>query len=234
MRQKALYSYILYAGAVILCLFSSGNTLGAQDILTAEAFFDRVSEQYGQIQDYRAAVQITQGTDVMKGHILFKSPNLIRIDFSQPAEQTIVSDGEVLTVYIPQYRVTMTQKLKKKSQAAVASMASKQGLQLLKKNYSVAYAVGPNAVPLEEGSQEMVVKLILTWRSSADGFRQIDMSVGKNNLIRRIEATTIGYSKIVFDFKDVRINQNIPAARFKYDAPASANVFDNFLFQSEE
>jgi outer membrane lipoprotein-sorting protein len=127
----------------------------------------------------------------------------------------------------------MSQTLKKRSSAAVAAMASRQGLLLLKRNYSIAFFGSQNLTPLDEKSKEMVTKLNLTWRSSDEGFRELILSVNAKGLIRRIEAVTVGYQKILFDFKDIRINQNIPDARFKYDPPASANVLENFLFDPD-
>jgi len=207
--------------------------LQAQDIQTAENFFDTVSEKYGDVKDYIAGIRITLEKDVMEGTLYYKSPNLLRIDFSSPAEQVMVTDGEKLTVYIPQYRVIMSQALKKRSSASVAAMASRQGLLLLKRNYAIAYLEGPASVPLDDKSDERVKKLKLTWRTNAEGFRELIVSIGAAGYIRRIEAVTVGYQKIQFNFTDIRVNQNIPDARFKYDPPASANVLENFLFEPE-
>jgi outer membrane lipoprotein-sorting protein len=215
-------------------LFLVSQAIPAQEIQTAENYFDEVSARYGKIQDYSATISITQGEAVMKGKLFYKSPNLLRIDFSDPEDQVLVTDGEMLTVYIPRYEVILEQKLKRRSQAALASMASEQGLNLLKKNYAVAYLTGPEFVPLEEGSREMVRMLKLTSRSTAEGFRQIVIAVGRNGLIRRITGVTLSYEEFVFDLMDIGINQGIPDARFKYDSPAYANVYQNFLFEAEE
>ena len=220
------------AGILVLVLLG-GQSPYAQEIQTAENFFDRMSDTYGDVKDYLANLTITLEKENMEGSLYYKSPNLLRIDFSQPAEQVLVTDGTKLTVYIPQYRVIMSQTLKKRSSAAIAAMASRQGLLLLKRNYGIAFLEGPNQVPLDAKNDERVTKLKLTWRSSDEGFRELVLSVNTKGLIRRIDAITVGYQKIQFDFKDIKINQNIPAARFKYDPPASANVLENFLFEPE-
>ncbi|MBP7493908.1 MAG: outer membrane lipoprotein carrier protein LolA [Spirochaetales bacterium] len=214
-------------------LFLVSTSLGGQEILTAEIFFDRISNTYGEVKDYIAQVTITVEKDVMEGTLYYKTPNLLRIDFSVPAEQVLVTDGKKLTIYIPQYRVVMAQTLKRRSAAAIASMASRQGLILLKRNYSIAYLNSPNPVPLDDKSKEMVTKLRLSWKSSDEGFRELVLSVNADGIIRRIEGVTVGYQKIVFDFKNIRINENIPEGRFRYDPPASANVVENFLFDPE-
>jgi outer membrane lipoprotein-sorting protein len=218
----------------LLLLLAGPCALLAQEILTAESFFDEVSARYGKIQDYTGRVAITRGQETMKGKIYYKTPNMLRIDFTEPAEQVLVTDGEELTVYVPKYEVILLQKLKKRSQAALANLASAQGLNLLKRSYAVAYLIGPDYVSLDEGSKEQVKKLRLTSRSTSEGFRQITIAVGKNGLIRRITGVTLNYEEFVMDLTDIAVNQNIPDTRFKYDAPAYANVYQNFLFDAEE
>ena len=214
----------------VLCPFSGQ----AQEIQTAENFFDGVSARYSKIQDYTASIAISREDTLMQGDLYYKNPNMLRIDFRDPEEKVLVTDGKLLTIYIPKYEVIMEQKLKRKSQAGMAGLASEAGLTILKKNYGVAFLTGPDPVPLEEGSQEMVVQLKLTSRSTAEGFRQIIVSVGGNGLIRRITGVTLGYEELSFDFLDIMVNQGIPDARFQYDSPAYANVYQNFLYETDE
>ncbi len=220
--------------ALMIFLLLPPAAIQSQEIMTAENYFDEISSRYGKIRDYEAFVTITRGEAVMRGKLSYKSPNKLRIDFSDPEDQVLVTDGELLAIYIPKYEVIMEQKLKRRSQAALASMVSQQGLNILKKNYGVAYLIGPNSIPLDETSEEKVIKLKLTSRSTAEGFRQIEIAVGMNGLIRRITGVTIGYEELVFDFNEIKVNQNIPDMRFQYDSPAYANVYHNFLFEAEE
>jgi outer membrane lipoprotein-sorting protein len=214
-------------------IFALTLPLAAQEILTAENFFDQVSEVYGEVRDYIAKATIVQEKEVMSGTLYYKSPNLLRIDFTSPAEQVLVTDGSRLTVYIPLYRVVMSQALRRRPAGALPSMVSKQGLALLKRNYYMAFLEGPGKVPLDPGSSLMVTKLKLTWRTNSEGFREMVLSVNSQNMICRIDAVTVGYQKIQFSFEDIKVNQNIPDARFKYDPPASANVQENFLFEPD-
>ena len=212
-------------------------TVSAQELVTAVNFFERISEYYGEIFDYEAEIAITQGTGesavTSSGVIYYKSPNLLRIDFTEPEEQVICVTGEDLMIYLPTQVVVMTQKLKRHSDATLATMASSQGLELLEKGYSIGYLDGPDPVPLEEGSNESVTKLMLEWRTTEQGFRQIEMSIGKDNMIRRMKAVTPEMEEVQFDFTDIVINQNIPDVRFEYEAPASAYEIKNFLFEPE-
>jgi outer membrane lipoprotein-sorting protein len=114
-------------------------------------------------------------------------------------------------------------------------MATGQGLILMRRNYVPSFVTGPAPQPLEAGASELVVKLRLTRRSVSESFREIILSINPDTrLIRRIEGTTLTGSVIRFDFSGIKINQGIPAQRFIYDSPASANMYNNFLFRDTD
>jgi outer membrane lipoprotein-sorting protein len=221
---------------IVLGLFAlvGGGPLAGQEIQTAQDFFDRLSQRYGQIEDYTAQITMTTEDKELRGTLYYKKPDMVRIDFSQPEDQVLVSNGGSLKVYIPDYNVVLQQSLSGgRSGQSGATLASSEGLALLRSNYSIAYQDSPTPVPLEEGSDVMVTKLQLDWRSTTEGFRKLIISVTETFLIRRIVGTTANYEEIQFDFEDIRLNQNLPEARFDYEAPASANMFPNFLFEQE-
>jgi outer membrane lipoprotein-sorting protein len=160
--------------ALVLCT----AVLGAQEFLTPARYFDEVSKKFGRIKDYQAVITIDQndGELIMKGNLIYKSPNKLRIDFAEPREQVLSMDGELLTIYIPKYSYILEQKLKRRSQATIALMASTQELSYLKENYSIAYVVGPDPIPLDETSSERVIKLKFQSHSTVEGFRQLEIS----------------------------------------------------------
>jgi outer membrane lipoprotein-sorting protein len=216
-----------------------------QEIQTAFSYFDLMSERYGSVEDYEADIVITTSSGVMEGVLFYKNPNLLRINFTKPADQVLVVDGEKLVLYIPELRVIMEQRLKKRSSAGVASLASAQGLNLLKKRYSISYLSESGSIPVpldpvaadggRGSSAEMVVKFKLEWRSTDEGFRQIELCVDdKSKLIRRIVGISSEYERIQIDFLRIRTNIGIPNGRFRYDSPNTANVYNNFLFEPEE
>ena len=224
---------IIIALVTLSFAFLSSVSVVAQDIVTADQFFAKVSDRYSTIDDYEAAIAISNASQPMAGKLYFKFPSLLRIDFSQPPEQVIVFDGERLVVYIPQYRAVLQQETGTAGLGAgAASLASREGLVMMKRNYTIAWEASPQAVPLDQGSTEMVHKLLLTRKTVSEGFKTVRISISESSLlIRRIEGWTVANERIAFDFTSVKLNQNIPATRFLYDAPASANVYNNFLFQ---
>lgn len=209
--------------------------VAAQSITTADNFFTGVSDTYAAIKDYSANITITttsgRSADTMTGRTVFKKPQLLRIDFTRPAEQTIVFTGRDLTIYLPTHNVTLFQSVESDSGAGGASLATPQGLALLKRYYSISYETGPEPVPLEEGSSEMVVVLSLARRTTTEMFRRIRLMINPGTkLVRRIEATTVTGDVLVFDFTGYALNQGVLDTYFVYDPPSSANTFNNFLF----
>ncbi len=147
----------------------------------------------------------------------------------------IAYNGDELTVYLPEYRAVLSQTSAAGSKTPAASIATPQGLALLRRNYAAAYASGPGPVPLDEGSQESVIQLVLTRRSVSEGFRELRLSVTPETLmVRRIDGTTIADEKLIIDLTDIVLDQGIPEARFIYDSPASANRYNNFLFKETD
>jgi len=223
-------------------VFVSGGLSFAQDqdeeqLLTATQFFDRMAEEYGSIHDYVAEVSIKSEDDEMTGTLYYAEPDKIRINFTKPEGQILVSDGEMLKIHIPQYNVTLQQELRRQNTVGgaegMAGLASERGLSLLRRNYSIAYQQSPSPVQLDDNSEEMVTKLRLNWRSPNEGYRQLVISVDEDYRIRRIVGVTANYREITFDFRDVRVNDNIPSSRFDYEPPSSANRYHNFLFDRE-
>jgi outer membrane lipoprotein-sorting protein len=227
-RWSALRRIIPLALSLLLVSLAAG----AQEILTADRFLESVGKKYAEIKDYQAKVSIVSGKADMKGVLIHKAPALLRIDFSVPEEQVIVFNGDSLTVYLPEYRAVLSQDVQSGGSSSSANLASARGLSIMRRNYVAGFAVGPAPVPLSEGSSELVVKLSLSRRSLSEGFRELTVSVVPDTLlIRRIEGKTIADETVIIEFSDIILDQGIPEARFVYDSPASANLYNNFLFK---
>jgi outer membrane lipoprotein-sorting protein len=225
-----LVSTVLFLTALALPF----TPLFAQSIVTAEAYLERVSDRYASFNDYEALIAIKTGGVEMKGTVSHRAPAFMRIDFSSPAEQVIVFNGDMLTIYLPEMRAILNQDVGS-SAGGGANLATGQGLSMMRRQFVAAYVTGPNPEPLEAGSRERVVKLRLSGRYGGQGFSELVLSIDPATLlIRRIAATQLSGSLIQFDFTSVKTNQGIPEQRFIYDSPASANVYNNFLFRDRD
>ena len=224
---------------VLVLLGSSVCHIFAQEIVTAENYLKSISEHYAGIKDYEARIVIRSDSTDMTGNLSYLDPFFLRIDFTDPPEQVMVFNGDLLTIYIPRLRAVLNQTVtpvrRASSPAGGASLASAQGLQLLQRGYVPAFVTGPAPVPLDDRNREGVIKLRLTRRIASEGFREIILSISpETNLIRRIEGRTIADALVRFDFTNIRTNVGIPEQRFVYDSPASANMYNNFLFRDTD
>jgi len=219
-------------GILLLLAAAAG---GSQEILSAEKFLDAVSKQFGTITDMEADIAFTQSAaTTWRGTLSYRTPLFLRIDFSNPKGQFIAIDSEQLVIYVPSLNVVMVQALKQRSSGQLAEMVTAKGLGMLTRNFSVAWETGPDPVPLESGSSEMVYKLKLTPRVASTGFRSMTLSVTRDREFRRLEGVRADGERQALDYLSVRINQNLPDQRFRIDTPADANIIPDFLFDPEE
>jgi len=196
-----------------ICALFFVSVLSAQSITTASAYFKTISEYYASLQDYEVDFEITVEKKESAGVLSYKAPDLLRLDYSNPKDQVICFNGDLLTVYLPEASAVLMQQTSKENSAA-ANLAT-----------------GQAAEPLDEGSDEMVVKFILTKKTASEAFRYIKLCVNESTkLIRRVEAVTSKGETFLFNFYDYRINTGISEQRFVYDAPSSANNYNNFLY----
>ncbi len=205
--------------------------LAAQTILTAGAYFQQISEYYATFKDYEADIVIS-ANEKMSGHVSFKKPNYLRIDFTEPENQVISYNGDAITIYLSGPDAILEQSLTEADAGSSgANLATPQGLYLLSRYYYISYESGQSAVPLEEGSDEKVVVFLLSRKNATEAFRTIRICVTeRTKLIRRVEAYNTAGETFTFDFYNYVLDSNIPDARFIYQPPSSANSYNNFLF----
>lgn len=251
--QRASGTLIRASFIVLLIIFWGLVGAGAQEIRTAESFFAEVSESFGMIDDYSCDFVISQGSSVSTGKLYYKRPDLLRLDFEQPEEQVVLSDGEKLQVYLPTTGVILLQEFSRRGDSAPAGAMNLRGLYLLSDGYDIAYLDSPEPVALNSPedlgdgggeseeeqpsapllTDEMVVKLRLTRSSSLELFREIILSIGEDMMIRRFRGIADDYAETVTDFRNVIVNEGIPDNRFEEEAWPEANVYPDFLIETE-
>lgn len=224
---------------VMIALLGIGIAISspAAQSLAAPNLFAQVAENYAALYDYSANISISTEDSAnpgkmvnMAGRMFWKARSRLRIDFTNPKEQVLVSNGEVLQVYLPAYNVTLTQKLDTSSSTNPGGLATKEGLSMMRRGYNIAYKTGPELTPIDDSRGELVYRLLLTWKNSSQGFRQIELAITEGKYIRRIDGITADQRKVRIEFSNLGLNQGIPDNKFDYTAPPEANQYDSFLF----
>lgn len=218
MLKKALF-FVFILNSLFALVFSQDA------IVTANEYFKLVSDKYAAIKDYQANADILINKENMRARVTYLSPDKVRFDFSNPQDQTIVFNGETLTIYLPDSAAVLRQDVN------TGSMVTSEGFSLMRRYYSVSYETSQSAVLLDEGSDEKVVRLVLWRRTTSEAFRYIKLSINPSTkMVRRVEAVTSAGVTYRMDFFDYEINQGLTAQRFSYDLPSAANTYDNFMF----
>jgi outer membrane lipoprotein-sorting protein len=250
----------LGAAVLVVGMVAVADVTVARELVTAEVFFEDVARTYAAIEDYQANVVVAtrrfgpvtdDGVQAgaaacgsierevelsrMEGALSFKRPDLLRIDFTMPDGQVLVSNGELLTIYIPALDYIIEQRLDAAATPAQrslpAGLTTMAGLRFFRFNYGIAYKAGPDPEPLnDDGSGPQVVKLVLERQVAEEAFEKIEVAVGDDKLIRSIVGVYRSGDRFAIEFGAVRIDRSIPDARFQYESPPDANVYHDVLF----
>lgn len=226
-----MYKNFLY----ILFLLLSINKIRAQE--SADAFLQRVSNVYSQIEDYQAQIRIQRGDSVESGLLRYRSPNLLRIDYQVPSGQILVVSENKVEFFLPSYGVVMEQIFPSDGELLSGIGLSGNGLKLLRENYFISYLNNGLVESLDANSNEKVVKLLLKWRVNAESFRTLEIAINANTLlIRRITGVTSLFETLQYDFTGITLNRGIPSNIFTYIAKEGQQTirYPNFLSLQED
>ena len=210
-------------------LLTAAVAAPAQGFVTAQEFFGQVSAKFAAIKDYSCDFSYTREDTISSGKLYYKTPNLLRLNYSTPAGQVVLMDGEKLQIFIPSMSLILEQTFSKKSSSQLESMVSGRALRMLSDGYDFSYLDKPGGAPLDPGSKEQVVKLKLTRRSASEMYREIVLSISADMMIRRWEGLLEDRTTAVMDYTNIKMNQNLPASRFREEAWPEANVYSDFL-----
>ncbi|AAX17680.1 LolA family protein [Borrelia turicatae] len=196
--------------------------------VSANQYFENIYSNYQNIEDMQAKISLNIKGLKQAGTLLYKSPDkfIVNLDSNN---QVFVSDGEILTVYVPTLGTSFRQQL-------TMGKVGSGFMNILSTEYSVSYTNSPNLEPLDEsggGNTENFIKLTFS-RRLYKGAATIDsfmIAFTRNGVIRRVIAyPTGGGREIIIDLLSVKFNVGIPDSRFKYDLPKTSNKVDNFLY----
>nr|ABP88204.1 hypothetical protein [Borrelia lonestari] len=194
--------------------------------VSATQYFEDISSRYKNIEDMQAKISLNVKGLKQTGTLLYKFPDKFIINFDSN-NQVFVSDGEILTVYVPALGTSFRQQL-------TMGKGGSGFMNILGSEYSVSYTNSPNLEPLDEsGGTENFIKLTFS-RRLYKGAATIDsfmIAFTSSGVIRRVIAyPTGGGREIVIDFLSVKLNVGLPEIKFKYELPKTSNKVDNFLY----
>ena len=216
---------------------AAGAELTAYAVSTAPLTLDLIAARFGEVDGRMKTMSATfkqfvrmDGSDTVQqveGDVLFKKPDLMRLNHQLPEKQTVVSDGTFLWVYRPstnQVIQTRLESWRKKEPLAKGLLDFGRSADLLKRYTAVLSTV---SAPGDGGYRTFVVTL--TPKPEAHASEDADFTLTLKASTKDYfpgEATLkVGRASIRSTFERVRLNPELPDDTFHFSPPSGADVF---------
>lgn len=167
---------------------------------------------------------------VRNGSLKSMTPNYLLVDFSNPRGQKIVSDGDVMWMYIPSLNVVAEQDLKDDEKGLFSSNSS-SGLQRLFKKYHYRFA--QKEQPSSDSDGKKYYTIMLQQKESRSGFKTIKIWVDDTYFVRKAEGVTSSGKTVRMIFSNIDTKKEFQKGIFKMDKPASARIIKNPMLSEE-
>lgn len=185
-----------------------------------------MSERFESIEDYTADFQLVNGTAHYSGVLKYKKPDKMRLDFEKPAEQIIVTNENSLFLYLPHLKVVCQQSLGEKTESAILSTTSQQGLSKLMNEYSFSFY---DTSTLQPFGNTRAYHLILSQKSPKVGFKRMDMWISETGFILQSNGISPNGTQVTLSFSNIQLNRELPDYIFEFEIPADAQIIRNII-----
>lgn len=203
------------------------------DFVTVSDVVRNIKKTYSDLKSYQANFTIVSekgGKKVTQTGVLrFKASDKLLMEFYQPSRQKIVSNGQMMWVYIPSMNVVAEQDLM--SDSGLFTSGSEAGLNRLFSKYHYRFASKDEPENMKDGTR--MYTLILKQKESRAGYKTINLWVSENFFIQKAEGYTSSGKKVDITLTDITTNVDLPNGIFKFDIPATARVIKNPMISEE-
>ena len=185
-----------------------------------------MTDKFNGIDDYTANFNWINGDVSYLGVIKYKKPDKILLEFDEPEEQKIVSNGDVLYIYIPYLKVVAQQSLSESTESMILSTASESGLSKLFDEYSFSFY---DTSTLQPFGGTNAYHLKLNQKRPKVGFKQMDFWVSEDGLILQSNGVSPNEVEVSLTFSNIRLNEELPDYIFDFEVPADAQIIRNII-----
>jgi outer membrane lipoprotein carrier protein len=188
--------------------------------IDADELLARVTKKYKALKDFRANVVIATSSPYMgetsssAGVLYSKQPNLVRVEFNEPLEQTVVFDGEYMYVYAPGGAQVL-----RYPGAGLGYLADLPAtIDSLSTDYDVSLASETGG-----GTYE----LHLNAKREPTTFPEIRMWVDRERLVAvRADFYDAAGNCTSYRFSSYKFNPGLPAGLFSFEVPPGVEIVD--------
>ncbi len=188
--------------------------------ISADELLARVTKRYKALDDFRADVVVATSSPYMGetsssvGVLYARQPNLVRVEFREPVQQTVVFDGEYMYVYA----AGGTQVLRYAGPGLSYLADLPQTLDNLSTDYDVELAA-------ETGGR--AYELHLDAKREPAPFPEIRMWIDRERLVAvRADFYDAARNCTSYRFSAYKFNPGLPASLFSFEVPPGVDVVD--------
>jgi len=197
----------------------------SSDALDLPTVLDRMQKRYDQAKDFHARFSQNYSRAVMgratvsTGTITFKKPGRMRWDYDKPEPRMFLSNGQVLWLYEPTEKQAFKQDLK--TSQLPAALAFLMGKGKLTDEFQVSFA--KDAKQGRPGDY----RLSLSPKQPQSTYKSILFIIDpKEFLVRESVLVDSQGNSNHFTFDDLKVNDKVADAVFKWTPPAGVRVVD--------
>ena len=225
--------YFPAASVIFFSLFAINAFAYKFDFVTVSDVVNNIKKNYSSLESYQANFSIVSAKGDKKatqtGVLRFKSSDKLLMEFYQPSRQKIVSNGEMMWIYIPSMNVVAEQDLM--SDSGLFTSGSEAGLNRLFSKYHYRFASKDEPETMPDGSR--MYTLVLKQKESRGGYKTINLWISESFFIQKAEGFTSSGKKVEITLSDIKTNVDLPNGIFKFDIPATARVIKNPMISEE-
>lgn len=186
---------------------------------------------FDSMQDYTARITWVNGNAEYHGTIRYKKANRFLIEFEEPKDQVIVSNGEFLYIYIPYLRVVIQQSLTEATESSILATTSQAGYAKLFDEYSFSFS-GSSGLQSFQGTRAYHLKLYQ--KRARVGFKSMDLWISEDGYILQSNGVSPSGIEVSLAFSDIRVNRELPDYIFEFQVPADAQIMRNTIVPFSE
>jgi outer membrane lipoprotein carrier protein len=179
--------------------------------------------------DFSLSIKDLNKTKVSSGVATYGEGGKLNFTFSQPAGDTIVSNGQTLFVYVSRLKAVGKQPLKSKDKdgKSLYAAGTAEGLSNLFRRYH--YRFDKPEQPREtEGGKFFI--LDLKEKEITGGYDKITLYVqSESYLIEKMRASSPSGRVVELTFSNIRLNPAVDAKLFQFKEPENVKIVDNPL-----
>ena len=202
------------------------ETEGSINIVTVNDVKQLMSDSFENVEDYIADIEWINGNASYTGTISYKKSNKLLIEFVEPEDQVISTDGIFLYIYIPYLKVVVQQSLGEDTESTLLATTSEVGLTKLFDEYDFSFFESSSPEPFGD---TMAYHLKLDQKRPKVGFRQMDMWVSQNGYILQSNGKSPNGLDVSLTFTNIIINSELPDYIFEFEVPADAQIIRNII-----